>query len=188
MSGIIIIGACLSASSFAFADDAANNTYPKRKPGLWEIQTSGAEALPPQTMKQCIDAETDMKLMKMGTDMSAKMGGACAKNTFTKQGSQYIGEAECTMMGTKMTTKSVMSGDFESAYTGESTASFDPPMKGMKETKTKISARWVGACEAGQKPGDMFLSNGMKMNIDDLANIGAMGGGMGSSRGAMGGR
>ncbi len=35
----------------------------------------------------------------------------------------------------------------------------------MDET---IEAKWLGACEAGQRPGDVIMSNGRTMNILDL--------------------
>jgi hypothetical protein len=32
-----------------------------------------------------------------------------------------------------------------------------------------VEAKWLGACTADQKPGDMIMGNGMKMNINDMA-------------------
>ena len=32
----------------------------------------------------------------------------------------------------------------------------------------KIAAKWVGPCAAGQKPGDVIMSNGRTMNVLDL--------------------
>jgi hypothetical protein len=31
-----------------------------------------------------------------------------------------------------------------------------------------IEAKWLGACKADQKPSDIMMANGMKMNIHDL--------------------
>jgi hypothetical protein len=31
-----------------------------------------------------------------------------------------------------------------------------------------IEATWLGPCKADQKPGDMVMANGMKMNIRDM--------------------
>jgi hypothetical protein len=31
-----------------------------------------------------------------------------------------------------------------------------------------MTAKWLGPCAAGQRPGDMIMPNGMKMNILDL--------------------
>jgi hypothetical protein len=28
-----------------------------------------------------------------------------------------------------------------------------------------IAAKWLGPCAAGQKPGDVMMCNGMKMNV-----------------------
>jgi len=37
----------------------------------------------------------------------------------------------------------------------------------MTEGAAVIQARWVGPCKADQKPGDMILPNGMKINVND---------------------
>ena len=44
-----------------------------------------------------------------------------------------------------------------------------------------IEAKWLGPCKADQKPGDMIMGSGMKMNINDLGKLGA------GMRGAPGG-
>jgi hypothetical protein len=31
-----------------------------------------------------------------------------------------------------------------------------------------IEAKWLGACKPGQKPGDIMMPGGMKMNIKDM--------------------
>jgi hypothetical protein len=30
-----------------------------------------------------------------------------------------------------------------------------------------MAAKWLGQCTAGQKPGDMIMANGMKINVLD---------------------
>jgi hypothetical protein len=35
----------------------------------------------------------------------------------------------------------------------------------------KLEAKWLGACAAGQKPGDMMMGNGMKMNVLELQKM-----------------
>ena len=39
---------------------------------------------------------------------------------------------------------------------------------------TTIEAKWVGACKADQKPGDIVMPGGMKMNIMELDKLKAM--------------
>ncbi len=34
-----------------------------------------------------------------------------------------------------------------------------------------LSAKWLGPCTADQKPGDMIMPNGMKMNIQSMQNM-----------------
>jgi hypothetical protein len=36
------------------------------------------------------------------------------------------------------------------------------------ETSMTIEAKWAGPCKADQKPGDIIMANGMKMNVTDI--------------------
>ena len=151
---------------------AGADDFPQRKSGLWEIQTAITGQAAGNTMKQCIDAASDAKMMRMGKDMGKKMGANCAKNEFRKAESGFIAESDCTIDGRRMGSKTVFSGDFTSQYTGETTITYEPAVLGTSEQKMTISARWLGPCEAGQEPGDVILPGGMKMNIYSMEKIG----------------
>ena len=36
---------------------------------------------------------------------------------------------------------------------------------------TTIQAKWLSACKADQKPGDILMPGGIKMNISDLQKM-----------------
>lgn len=36
-----------------------------------------------------------------------------------------------------------------------------------------MAAKWIGPCTADQKPGDMIMANGMKINITNAQKLGA---------------
>ena len=36
------------------------------------------------------------------------------------------------------------------------------------KTTMTIEAKWTGACKPDQKPGDVIMGNGMKMNVSDM--------------------
>lgn len=95
--------------------------------------------------------------------------GACPKNEVSKDGASYVIDTECTLNGSKMVGKSVFSGDFSAKYTGKISVKYDPPMMGIKESETLMEATYVGPCKADQKPGDMIMGNGMKVNMFDMA-------------------
>jgi hypothetical protein len=146
----------IGAVAPAFALD-----MPARKTGLWELKMSFDNgAIPVQTVKQCIDPETD-KLMK--TDFAGSALESCGKQDVTRSGATLIIDSTCTMGGSSSTTHAVVTGSFDSEYTMEITSK----TRG-DETRMTIAARWLGACAADQRPGDMIMSNGMKMNVLDL--------------------
>ncbi len=67
-----------------------------------------------------------------------------------------------------------MSGDFNSAYTIKITSKREgglaiPNMPA--ETQITIEAKWTGPCKAGQKPGDVIMANGMKMNVNEMPKV-----------------
>lgn len=156
---ITTICCCLLVSLSAFAEE-----FPKRKPGLWQIQTA-IEGLPvKQTMKHCIDAASDAKMAQMGQGLQA--GADCTRNETRKEGDNFVAESECTSGGIKMISKTIFSGDFSSQYSGNTIIKYEPAMMGMPEQKMSLTAKWTGPCEPGQEPGDIIMPDGTKMNIN----------------------
>jgi hypothetical protein len=74
--------------------------------------------------------------------------------------------SECSISGSKIITQGVFKGDFDAKYEGEVISTFTPPLFGRSQSKSSISATWVGPCPEDMKPGDMALPNGMKMSLD----------------------
>ena len=50
----------------------------------------------------------------------------------------------------------------------DSTSTYQPPFMGKSDGKAVIDAKWVGPCKADQKPGDMVMPGGVKMNVMDM--------------------
>jgi hypothetical protein len=67
-----------------------------------------------------------------------------------------------------MTTHSVMTFSGDTAYHTEGSATYDPPMMNMSESKSSIDGKWIGACQDGQQPGDITLESGQTINIKSI--------------------
>jgi hypothetical protein len=160
------------AAVLLFAVPAWAAELPTRKAGLWEIKMEfqGHSRLPMQTMKQCTDASSD-KLMTYNFGGAAEHN--CQKQDIGSSGGTITIDSVCSFNGTTSTSHAVIAGDFNSAYTVEVTSKREGghPIPGVApggETHMKIAAQWVGACAAGQRPGDIVMSNGMTMNVLDM--------------------
>ena len=46
-----------------------------------------------------------------------------------------------------------------------------PGLAANGESHMTIAAKWLGPCAAGQKPGDVMMGNGMKMNVFDIQKM-----------------
>ena len=163
------LGLLLVAPALA-QDKPAPPEMPARKAGLWEIKmTMEGSGMRPQTSLQCIDAETDKLMNTFGGGLRQQM---CSQQEVKKMGSGIIVTSTCDMGGVKMTSIGVITGDFDSAYTVKVTSKRQggvaSPKAGPAETKMQLDAKWVSECKAGQKPGDMIMPGGVKVNIHDL--------------------
>jgi hypothetical protein len=155
---------------FAFSASSANAVdMPKRKSGLWEIKTTlkgqaGGDRPPVQ---HCIDEKTD-NLMRQ----SAKDDGSCKTQNFKRSGDRLTMHSVCKFGGTTATSDGVFTGKFDSNYSGDIKTKYDPPMMGMKEAHMVISAKWIGPCKPGMKPGDVIMPGmpaGMpNFNLNDI--------------------
>jgi len=161
---------CLISAASAFALD-----MPQRKPGLWGLTMNfEGRHLPAQVIKQCIDAASD-KLMNSNFGGSAM--AKCSKQDVSHAGGVMTVDSVCQVGGATTTTHAVITGSFDSAYTVDvtSTRRGGPRVPGMAAggvNHMKIAAKWLGPCGAGQRPGDMIMANGMKMNVLDLRKMG----------------
>lgn len=146
---------------------AASSDAPKRKSGLWEMKMSGGHMQGGMTMQQCVDQKSD-DISKM---QEAKSN--CTKNDVRREGDKIVGESVCKIEGTTATTRTVFTGQFDSAYKADIRSTYDPPMHGMRESSSMIDAKWLGPCLAGQKAGDIVMP-GMP-NMEELMKRGQKG-------------
>jgi hypothetical protein len=163
------------ALALVFAAPAFALDMPTRKAGLWEIKmVFEGRNLPVTGMRQCVDQATDRL-------MNANFGGpaneACSKQDLTHAGGAMVIDSVCKFGDATTTSHAVVTGSFDSAYTMQvtSTRAGGRPLPGVAAgaaTHMTIEAKWLGACEAGQKPGDVMMGNGMKMNVLDLPKTG----------------
>ncbi len=152
----------LAAASLTAGALAAD--MPKRKSGLWEINTrmDGMPGMGP--MQQCVDQNSD-NLMQQQAE---KNKPDCSVMDIKPQGNRVSIHSVCKTQGTTATTDAVFVGAFDSAYKGDMLTRFSPPMHGMSESKMSFEAKWLGPCKPGQKPGDMVMPNMNGMNINEM--------------------
>jgi hypothetical protein len=155
------------------AQGAVAEDLPIRKPGLWEMKmVRTGSPIPGMTMQHCTDETTD-KLMNDSASPLAKQ--ACSKQDLKKTATGYVSDSVCGIGGASITSHSEIVGDFNSAYTVHSTSHSDKGPGGKPlDTTTAIEAKWLGACKPDQKPGDIVMPGGMKMNIKDIEKLKAL--------------
>jgi hypothetical protein len=162
-----------SAAAVLMAGPAMALDVPPRKAGLWDMKmVFEGRNTPPHTSQHCIDAETDKLMSSFGTASK----DACSKMDTQKVGDTYVIDSVCKMGPSTNTAHSVISGDFNSAYTVKVSSQTQgaPQLSGTPpdgKSQMTIEARWTGACKPDQKPGDIIMSNGMKMNIRDMQKV-----------------
>ena len=138
---------------------------PKRKSGLWDIKTRTSANRPVQTIQMCIDQKTDNMAKQM---FESRAREACSEQQTRREGNKIVGDSVCKIGESIATSHTVLSFDFDRAYHGEIRTKFSPPLMGKSENLTLIDAKWTGPCQADQKPGDMIMPNGLKINIHEM--------------------
>jgi hypothetical protein len=148
----------------------AAEELPVRKAGLWEMKIvrPGAK-LPDMTMQHCTDPTTDKE---MNNSVSPLAKQICSKQDVVKTATGYVSDSVCTVSGVSMTTHAEIVGDFNSGYTVTSKSHSDKgPTGAPLDTTTTIEAKWVGACKPDQKPGDIVMPGGFKLNVKDAEKL-----------------
>ena len=150
--------------AFALAAGAApahaEDALPARKAGLWEVRTVVGNSGAGLTVRQCVDAETDIMMLSLTGPLADT---ACPRRDVRRSGDTVTVEAACTVKDKAATARAVITGSFERAYQLTVTAQGDAMPSGpMTMTMT---GKWLGPCTAGQKPGDMIMPDGRTLNV-----------------------
>jgi hypothetical protein len=160
----LLVAALCAVPLTAIAQD-----YPKLKPGLWEM-TRSSDRTPGQSSSTtvCLDETVQKEMFEMST---GAMKGMCSKHDFRLSGNHGTGDFVCDIGGSRMHSTSELFIDSASGYRTEIHTTYEPPFMGQTESKTVLTARNLGPCKPGQRPGDMTMPNGRTINMHD-----AMGG------------
>ena len=143
---------------------------PTRKAGLWELKMS-FEAGPgaAQAMQQCIDAATDAEMRQPPGMEGVDMEKACTRNV-SRAGDTMTVDSTCNYNGRKTQSHMTVTGSFDSANSMKIAVTSDPPSP-RGPMNVAMDAKYLGACQADQKPGDIIMPGGVKMNIADIRKM-----------------
>jgi len=161
------LGLCLLVA--VPADRAGADDLPIRKAGLWEIKMARTGSpLPDMTMQHCTDETTDKDMNNMVSPMAKQI---CSKQDVQKTATGYISDSVCSLGGGSLTSHSEIVGDFSSAYSVTTVSHADKGPANLRDSTTKIEAKWLGDCKPGQKPGDIVMPGGFKLNVKDAEKL-----------------
>ena len=131
------------------------------------VKTGGA--VPDMTMQHCTDPTTDKEMNNSASPVAKQI---CTKQDIVKTATGFVTDFVCSVAGVSMTTHAEIVGDFNSGYTVTSTTHSDKGPSGKPlDATTKIQAKWMGDCQPGQKPGDIVMPGGFKMNVKDAEKL-----------------
>ena len=164
----LCLGPCLLALLPAL--DAGAVELPIRKTGLWEMKlVRTGSPLPEMAMQHCTDETTDKDMATTSSPLSKEI---CSRRDIEQTATGYVTDSVCSVAGAAMTSHSEISGDFNSAYTAKTTAHSERAAAGLpRDATTTIEAKWLGACKPDQKPGDIVMPGGFKLNIKDAEKL-----------------
>ncbi|WP_291855881.1 DUF3617 family protein [Bradyrhizobium sp.] len=170
---LLSLGSALALLALLPVSDAHAVELPVRRAGLWEMKVLRAGATAPEmTMQQCTDQTTDKDMSTSFSPMAKEM---CTKQDIQKTATGYVTDSVCAIAGVSIASRAEIVGDFNSAYTVKSTSRSEGGPAGVpRDSTTMIEAKWLGACKADQRPGDMMMPGGIKMNIKDMEKLKGM--------------
>ena len=153
--------------------DALAVEMPIRKAGLWEMKVvRTGSATPEMTMQHCTDESTDKDMSSTFSPMAKEM---CSKQDIQKTATGYVSDSVCNVGAMSITSHSDIVGDFSSAYTVKSSSHHEGgPASVPRDSTTTVEAKWLGACKPDQKPGDIVMPGGLKMNVKDMEKLKAL--------------
>jgi hypothetical protein len=140
---------------------------PIRKAGLWEVKiklTGGAA--PTAMMRHCTDETTDRQMSTMFNPLAPQ---PCPSNDIQKHPDRYTIDSVCRADNKSVTLHSDITGDFTTSYmVVTETKTQEEPDSEPAVTSMTLEGRYAGACKPGQKPGDVVMAGGLRVNVKEM--------------------
>jgi hypothetical protein len=168
MKRVILLGVALTALAGCDKLPFFKVASPPRKAGLWE-QTVQSDRSPTPTVTQwCFDEASDKHFPVL--PKGPRRAGTCQKFAVAKNGDSYTVDMACGFNGAAMTSHQVITGDFSSKYTINTTmeVSNAPDAARNGEHKTTITVVYKGDCPPDLSPGQVRLPTG---DVVDMAQL-----------------
>lgn len=161
---------CCSLLGLVLSPGAQAVELPVRKAGLWEMKMVRAGSpMPEMTMQHCTDENVDRDMNNSASPLAKQV---CSKQDIQKTETGFVTDSVCSVAGVTSTTHAEITGDFNSAYTIKTTSHAQGGIAGAGHDGTMtIEAKWLGACKPDQKPGDIVMPGGFKMNVRDADKL-----------------
>ncbi len=173
VSQLVSCGMALGLVALLPAYGARAGELPIRKAGLWDMKVMRTGSpMPDMTMQHCTNEATDKEMSTAFAPMSKEV---CSKKDVQKTATGFVSDSVCAVAGVSISSHSEIVGDFNSAYTVKTTShSEGGPAATKGDHETMIQAKWLGACKPDQKPGDIVMPGGMKINLHDMDKLKAL--------------
>ena len=138
--------------------------FPQMKEGLWSIHQVTTTNPGNKTMDATETLCRNHAYDEYAHSLSKGRAGCTVIKEEGGNGAWTL-ESECKVQASVMHVKAnIKSIDANTAHS-ETHSTMTPPMMGISETTMIQDQKFVGACPAGQAPGDMVMGNGMVMHL-----------------------
>ncbi len=174
---LLLLPARLSAIALSvfFAVPAVALDLPPHKPGLWEMKLvqGGGRHASELALQRCTDASTDQFVTALVGGLAAE---ACSKQDVRTVGDKIVIDSVCKAGTASTNAHAEITGSFESGYT-LTVSTREASQSRATPRQIVVDSKWLGPCTARQKPGDIILPGGIKMNVRNINGIlGLLGG------------
>lgn len=140
---------------------------PPRQAGAWEISiklTGGV--MPTAKMRHCTDARADRDMSVMFNPLSPS---PCPTRDIQKHSDRYTIDAICRDGDKSITLHSDITGNFDSSYTVVTETKVQESEGSTPYVSNlTLEGRYLGACRADERPGDVTMAGGLKINVNEM--------------------
>ena len=156
-----------AASPAGAVADAGSYSPMTQKPGLWEVtQNMASMGNMKISTKMCVDATMTDKMASYGMGNQAK-DTDCSNKSINRTADGADISMTCTSSGRTTDMHMTIKRVSDTEFTESMDAKMTPAVAGHDTVSMTMDGKWLGACPAGMKGGDVQVNTaGMNVNIN----------------------